>query len=148
MQETQKTWVLSLGWKDFLEKEVATHSSILVWKIPWTEEPGGLQSMESQSRTRLSVHTCTRHPITPHPHAASALDFRHSDWCVVVTIYFSIPSTYILISYKLLFKCHLLTDAFREHSKMATSHSSSLLIFFSTILFCYSFLKKFFLEYS
>ena len=41
MQETQ---VGSLGWEDPLEKEVATYSSILAWKIPWTEEPGGLQS--------------------------------------------------------------------------------------------------------
>ena len=40
--------VQSLGWKDLLEKEMATHSSILAWKIPWTEEPGGLQSMGSQ----------------------------------------------------------------------------------------------------
>ena len=40
MQETQ---VQSLGWEDPLEKEVATHSSILAWKIPWAEEPGGLQ---------------------------------------------------------------------------------------------------------
>ena len=38
----------SLGWEDPLEKEMATHSSILVWKISWTEEPGGLQSMGSQ----------------------------------------------------------------------------------------------------
>ena len=45
MQETQ---VQSLGWEDPLEKEMATHSSILAWRIPWTEEPGGLQSMGSQ----------------------------------------------------------------------------------------------------
>ena len=51
MQETQ---VLSLGWEDPLEKEMATHSSILAWEIPRTEEPGGLHSMESQSWTRLS----------------------------------------------------------------------------------------------
>ena len=38
-------WVQSLGWEDPLEKEMATHSSILAWRIPWTEEPGGLQSM-------------------------------------------------------------------------------------------------------
>ena len=43
-----ETWVLSLGQKDPLEKEMATHSSILAWEIPWTEEPGGLQSMGSQ----------------------------------------------------------------------------------------------------
>ena len=40
----QETWVRSLGWEDSLEKEMATHSSILAWRIPWMEEPGGLQS--------------------------------------------------------------------------------------------------------
>ena len=44
----QETWVQSLGWEDPLEKEMATHSSILSWKISWTEEPGGLQSMGLQ----------------------------------------------------------------------------------------------------
>jgi len=44
----QETWVQSLGWEDPLEKEMATHSSTLAWKIPWSEEPGRLQSMESQ----------------------------------------------------------------------------------------------------
>ena len=48
MQETQEMLVLPLGREDPLEKEMATHSSIPAWKIPWTEEPGGLQSMESQ----------------------------------------------------------------------------------------------------
>ena len=43
-----ETRVRSLGWEDPLEKEMATHSGTLAWKIPWTEEPGGLQSMESQ----------------------------------------------------------------------------------------------------
>ena len=43
-----ETWVRSLGWEDPLEKEMATHASTLAWKIPWTEEPGGLQSMVSQ----------------------------------------------------------------------------------------------------
>ena len=42
----RETWVRSLGWEDPLEKEMATHSSILAWRIPWTEEPGGLQSEE------------------------------------------------------------------------------------------------------
>ena len=44
----QETWVQSLGWEDPLEEEMATHSIILVWKIPWTEEPGRLQSMGSK----------------------------------------------------------------------------------------------------
>ena len=54
----RETWVQSLGWEDPLEKETATHSSILAWKIPWTEEPGGLQSMgsqESDTTERLSL---------------------------------------------------------------------------------------------
>ena len=45
---TWETWVWSLGWEDLLEKEMATHSSILAWKIPWMEEPGRLQSLGSQ----------------------------------------------------------------------------------------------------
>ena len=45
----QETWVPSLGWENPLEKGMATHSSILTWKIPWTKEPDGLQSMELQS---------------------------------------------------------------------------------------------------
>ena len=44
----QETGVQSVGWKDPLEKEMATHFTILAWKIPWTEEPGGLQSMRLQ----------------------------------------------------------------------------------------------------
>ena len=43
-----ETWVQSLSWEDPLEKEMATHSSTLVWNIPWTEEPGRLQSMRLQ----------------------------------------------------------------------------------------------------
>ena len=44
----QQTWVRSLGWEDPMEKEMATYSSILAWKISWTKKPGGLQSMGSQ----------------------------------------------------------------------------------------------------
>ena len=47
----QGTRIQSLGWEDFLEEEMATHSSILSWKFPWTEEPGDLQSMEWQNWT-------------------------------------------------------------------------------------------------
>ena len=46
-----ETWVRSLGWEDPLEKGMATHSSVLAWKIPWINEPGGLQSL-------LSMHAC------------------------------------------------------------------------------------------
>ena len=48
MQEMPEKWVGTLGCDDPLEQEMATHSSILAWKIPWTEDPGGLQSMGSQ----------------------------------------------------------------------------------------------------
>ena len=44
----RETWVQSLGWEDPLEKGMATHSSILTWRIPWTEDPGRLQSVGSQ----------------------------------------------------------------------------------------------------
>ena len=65
----QETWVRSLGWEDSLEKGKATHSSILAWRIPWTEEPGGLQGpcdhgghKESDATEQLSfrftLHTC------------------------------------------------------------------------------------------
>ena len=54
-------WVRSLGWEDPLEEGRATHSSILAWRISWTEEPGGLQSIESESQARVKqqhVRTC------------------------------------------------------------------------------------------
>ena len=55
----RETKVRSLGQEDPLEKEMAPHSSTLAWKIPWTEEPGRLQSMGSQSQTQLSNFTFT-----------------------------------------------------------------------------------------
>ena len=55
----QETWVRSLGQEDPLEKEMATHSSTLAWKIPWTEEPGRLQSMGSQRVGRDFTFTFT-----------------------------------------------------------------------------------------
>ena len=48
LPKIQETWVQFLGWEDPLEKEMATHSSILAWRIPWSEEPGRLQSMGLQ----------------------------------------------------------------------------------------------------
>ena len=60
----QTTWVWPLGWEDPLEKGMATHSSILAWRIPWTEEPGDLQSMESQ-RFRHNWLTKYAHTYIP-----------------------------------------------------------------------------------
>ena len=54
MSAMQVTWVQHLGQEDPLEEEMATHSSILTWEIPWTGAPGGLQSMGSQSQTQRS----------------------------------------------------------------------------------------------
>ena len=70
----QETQVQSLGPEDLLEKEMATHSSILAWKIPWTEEPGRLQSMGLQSRARLRdfTFTCTFKGLRAWPLAPRA----------------------------------------------------------------------------
>ena len=51
LQETQETQVQSLGWEDALEEEIATHSTVLAWEIPWTEELGRLQSLGTTERT-------------------------------------------------------------------------------------------------
>ena len=63
--------VQSLGGEDPLEKEMATHSSVLAWRIPWTEEPGGLQSIESKTDTteatqHAHTHTLLQSPSTQH----------------------------------------------------------------------------------
>ena len=64
----QKTWVRSLAWEDPLEKGMETYSNIIVWRFPWTEEPGGLQSTGSQSQTRLSTNT---------QHTDTMLSYQH-----------------------------------------------------------------------
>ena len=57
-KETQETWAIFLGQEDPLEEEMTTHSSILAWRIPWMEEPGGLHAV-AQSQTRLNMHAHT-----------------------------------------------------------------------------------------
>ena len=77
VQETQEMWVWFLGWEDPLEKEMATHSSILEWKIPWSKELGRLQSMGSQkvrhdwATKQHSTLTESSHDITFSEHTAS-----------------------------------------------------------------------------
>ena len=70
----QETWVWSLGWEDPLEKEMATHSGILAWRIPWTEKPGGLRSMGLkraghdwglECKSRKSRDTCSNRQVWP-----------------------------------------------------------------------------------
>ena len=84
MQETQETRVWSLGGKDPLEEEMATHASILTWEVPWTEEPGGLQSMGSQrvghnwETERACAHTHT-HTHT-HTRSCASLYSPSSKW--------------------------------------------------------------------
>ena len=56
LRKMRETQVQSLGWEDLLKKEMATHSSILAWKIPWTEEPGRLQSKGLQTDTTERLH--------------------------------------------------------------------------------------------
>ena len=59
-------WVQSLSWEDHLEEEMAIHSSILAWKIPWTEEPGGLQSTVSQRAGHDCSHLVVSNSLGPH----------------------------------------------------------------------------------
>ena len=51
----QETWVRSLGWEDPLEKEIATHSCILAWRIPWTEETGRLHAVHGVAKSRIRL---------------------------------------------------------------------------------------------
>ena len=59
----QETWVQSLGQEDPLKKEMATHSGILTWKIPWTEEPGRLYSLWGRKQSDATKHTTSRGPL-------------------------------------------------------------------------------------
>ena len=74
MWEMQEGWVQSLGWEEPLEKEMATHSSILFWNISWTEEPSGLQAMghkeldTSWTNTHTHTHTHTHAHTHTHTH--------------------------------------------------------------------------------
>ena len=95
MQEVQETWVPFLGQEGPLEKKMATHSSVLAWIVPWTEEPGGLQSMgvtkesdmTEQISTHTHTHTCTRthththsgqlRILTSHGYSMATSDIRH-----------------------------------------------------------------------
>ena len=77
----RETRVRSLGWEDLLEKETATHSSILAWEIPWTEEPGGLQCVGLQkSRTRLSNFTYTHTRASLVPQTVKNLPAMQETW--------------------------------------------------------------------
>ena len=73
-------WARSLGWEDSLEEEMATHSSILTWRVPWTEEPGGLQSIGSQrvGHGWVTKHArCIRLGVHPIPASLVAQMVKH-----------------------------------------------------------------------
>ena len=69
-QETQNTWVHSLGQEDPLEEEMATYPSILAWEIPWTEEPGGLHTLHGVTEAGLVTYDL----VTEHLHTYSLVD--------------------------------------------------------------------------
>ena len=92
MQETSETQVQSLGWEDLLEKGMATHSSILAWKTPWTEEPGGLQSIVLQRvRRDWSDLACFHSHMYagPYPHYLISL------WTWPCLLYLSLLARYL-----------------------------------------------------
>ena len=91
MQEMQETWVLPLGWKDPLEEEMATHSSILAWRIPWTEESGAAAAAKS---LQLCPTLCD--PMDCNPPGSSIHGVFQASVLESVAISFSISTLYIL----------------------------------------------------
>ena len=94
----QETWVRSLGWEDPPEKEMATHSSIIAWRIPWVEEPGGLQYTRSQRVCHIR-----NFPASPNfvLHIFSLFLFICRVFCLLVRFLFSFKEkevTYLVIS--------------------------------------------------
>ena len=86
IQEMWEAWVQSLGWEDALEEGMAIHSPILAWRIPWTDEPGRIQSMGSQ---RAGHDWATEHNVEPKHQSdqhnqAGANDFQHLIWIFLV----------------------------------------------------------------
>ena len=80
MQETEKTWVWSLHWEDPVKKGRATHFSILAWGIPWTEEPGGLQSIALQARDQTQVSHIAGRFFTSWAPREAGLQRVGQDW--------------------------------------------------------------------
>ena len=105
MWETQ---VHSLGREDLLEKEMATHSGILAWKIPWMKEPGGLQFMRSQSQTRLNDFIFTY-----------VLSILKHIW---MTVYICIIPLVLEFKFYLLAECHILIVPFLLSPKIVQNH--------------------------
>ena len=130
MQETQETWVWSLGWEDPLEEEMATHSSILAWEIPWTEQPGGLQSMGLQRVGHDWAHTDTRSIIPPYKgksivpcckNIMPSLEARHKKPHIVWFLLWNVHNWQIQRHGKCLSGCQRHSDCSGFHFKTALS---------------------------
>ena len=103
LPEMWDTWVQSLGREDPLEKEMATHSSILAWRIPWTEEPDGLQSMGSQ-RVRHDWATSLSFLLL-HLWSWGIFGLQWIFVCFVVVLSLSKFGNLVVLAYKLSWEC-------------------------------------------
>ena len=90
MQESQKTRVPSLRWEDPLEEEIATHSGILAWKIPWTEEPSGLCSPQGPTESDTTEYSWER------PVNIIVWKYIASDPCLTIIILIFMPCAHVL----------------------------------------------------
>ena len=86
-----EAWVRSLGREDPLEKEMATHSSILAWRIPWTEEPGGLQSTGSQRVGHDSLYWLLRSEQRDPTFSYNTFFIHNTGFFVLCTLYWILP---------------------------------------------------------
>ena len=86
----QETWVQSLGWQDPMEEEMATHSSILAWKIPWTEKPSKLQSMGSQRVRHDRARTHARSSNNTSEYTTETIESRILKWYMYTSVHSSI----------------------------------------------------------
>ena len=125
----RETWVQSLGREDPLEKEMATHSSILAWRIPWREEPGGLQSIGSQSWT-LTHFT---HKTLIQLNTLFYCTLICLQWCfledIMVEFTCLCPKLWFFLSIDTLLKCSGLLYAFHKYSENWDIQDSSPLEF-------------------
>ena len=106
MQETQETWLWSLDQEDPPGEGMATHSSILTWQIPWTEDPGGLQSMRLQRVGHDWAHVCACMHTHTHTHTIVDLscnilmvyeDFYTKPYLFIISEYFIFPLTVLVL---------------------------------------------------
>ena len=110
--EIWEMWVWSLCWEDTLERKTATHSSILAWKIPWTEEPGGLQSMGTKSRIWLS-------------------DYHYDSWGFNFLVFSSSPPAILKYIYSIVLKWKLPSHVWLFVTPWTVAHHAPLSMEFS-----------------